>query len=89
MEIQKNKTDMITKIDMIEFEEFAPERDLCKYCDAAELNGMVEKRLAKIYTSFKSEDEVEIDEEAIHDEARQIAKYCEDCWKELIADLDH
>jgi hypothetical protein len=89
MEIQKNKTDMITKIDMIEFEEFAPERDLCKYCDAAELNGMVEKRLAKIYTSFKSEDEVEINEEAIHDEARQIAKYCECCWKELIADLDH
>ena len=83
------KTDMVTKIDMIEFEEFAPERNLCKYSDAAELNGMVEKRLAKIYTSFKSEDEGGSSEVTIHDEARQIAKYCEDCWKELIADLDH
>jgi hypothetical protein len=89
METQKNKTDMITKIDMIEFEEFAPERDLCKYCDAAELSGMVEKRITKLYLSFEREEDVEIDEDNIHYEARQIAKYCECCWKELIADLDH
>lgn len=89
METQKNNIQDRELI--IELGEFAPERSLCKYCDSAEIHSMVERRIGRYYDTF-TEEELEactLDEEKLHDEAREIARYCKDCWDEMIADMDH
>lgn len=88
METQKNNT--MNRELIIEFGENAPERHLCKYCDSKEILMMVENRISKYYGSLSEEEleECTLDEEKLHDEARDIARYCMDCWNDLQADLD-
>ena len=76
---------------IIEFGEDAPERHLCKYCDSKEILMMVEGRLSNYYATLSDEEleECTLDEGQLHEEARDIARYCRDCWNDLQADLEH
>lgn len=86
------ETQKTTKMDrelIIQFEDNAPERQLCKCCDHGELSHMVEVRIQKYYNTLTDEEleECTLNEDDLHRECYDVAGLCVNCYNDLQADL--